>query len=109
VYIYIYIYTWKYHKETIFYIYIYTWKYHKETPCCHFFFFLSFENSENGRVEWVLPREVDTNGRGKEVGKGCRRVSMVQILCTHVCKWKNVSVETTPGMGRGDKGEWWKE
>jgi hypothetical protein len=22
------------------------------------------------------------------VGKGCRRMNMVQILCTHVCKWK---------------------
>jgi hypothetical protein len=27
---------------------------------------------------------------------------MVQILCTHVCKWKNV--ETIPGIGRGMKG-----
>jgi hypothetical protein len=25
----------------------------------------------------------------EEVGKGCRRVNVVQILCTHVCKWKN--------------------
>jgi hypothetical protein len=22
-------------------------------------------------------------------GEGCRSVNMVQILCTHVCKWKN--------------------
>jgi hypothetical protein len=26
---------------------------------------------------------------GEEVGKGCGRVNIVQILCTHVCKWKN--------------------
>jgi hypothetical protein len=26
---------------------------------------------------------------GEDVGKGCRRVNMVQILCIHVCKWKN--------------------
>jgi hypothetical protein len=26
---------------------------------------------------------------------------MVQILCTHVCKWKVISVETIPGMGGG--------
>jgi hypothetical protein len=25
---------------------------------------------------------------GDNVGKGCRRVSMVQILCTYVCKCK---------------------
>jgi hypothetical protein len=28
----------------------------------------------------------------------------VQMLCTHVCKWKNDTVETVPGMGEG----WWK-
>jgi hypothetical protein len=27
--------------------------------------------------------------REEDAGKGCRRVNMVQILCTHVCKWKN--------------------
>jgi hypothetical protein len=33
----------------------------------------------------------------------------VQILCTHVCKWKMISVETIPGMaGEGDKGELWR-
>jgi hypothetical protein len=31
------------------------------------------------------------------VGKGCRRVNTMQILCTHVCKCKNY-VETIPGM-----------
>jgi hypothetical protein len=25
----------------------------------------------------------------EEVGKGCRGVNTVQILCTHVCKMKN--------------------
>jgi hypothetical protein len=34
-------------------------------------------------------QEVGTSGRGEEVGKGHGRVNMVQILCTHVCKWKN--------------------
>jgi hypothetical protein len=32
---------------------------------------------------------VGTTGRREEVDKGCRKVNMVQILCTHVCKWKN--------------------
>jgi hypothetical protein len=26
-------------------------------------------------------------------------VNVVKILCTHGCKWKNETVETTPGMG----------
>jgi hypothetical protein len=31
---------------------------------------------------------------------------MVQILCTHRCKWKNDTVETIPGMGeKGGEGE----
>jgi hypothetical protein len=34
-------------------------------------------------------RESVTSGNREDVGKGCRRVNMVQILCTHVCKWKN--------------------
>jgi hypothetical protein len=25
---------------------------------------------------------------------------MVEILCTHVCKWKNEAFETIPGMER---------
>jgi hypothetical protein len=38
--------------------------------------------------------------------EGYRRMNMVQILCTHVCKWKMIPVETIPGMGEeGDKGE----
>jgi hypothetical protein len=44
-----------------------------------------------------------------EVGrrwKVCRRVNMVQILCTHVCKWKNETVESIPGIEGGeDKGK----
>jgi hypothetical protein len=26
---------------------------------------------------------------GEDVEKVCRRVNIVQIPCTHVCKWKN--------------------
>jgi hypothetical protein len=36
--------------------------------------------------------------------KGCRRVNMEQLLCTYVCKWKIIPVETSMGMGeRGIK------
>jgi hypothetical protein len=77
-------------------VYIYTWKCHKKTPCvvilkkprCHYF---SFTKLDNRRVEQILPGDwgVGTSGTGDEEGKGCKRVNMVQILCTHVCKWKN--------------------
>jgi hypothetical protein len=47
---------------------------------------------------------IDISGRGEKEGKG--RVNMVQILYTHVCKWK---IETIPGMWGGEnKEEWWK-
>jgi hypothetical protein len=26
-------------------------------------------------------------------------MDIVQILCIHVCEWKNVTIETIPGMG----------
>jgi hypothetical protein len=64
---------------------------------CHFF---SFTKSENRRAEQVL------FWRGEKVGKGCERMNIVQILCTHLCKWKMMPVETIPGMGRGgNKGD----
>jgi hypothetical protein len=37
------------------------------------------------------------------VGKGCGRVNMVEMLCTHVCNGKMRPAETIPGMG--DKEE----
>jgi hypothetical protein len=50
-------------------------------------------------VEQVLPGDVGTSGRGRRRGKGHGRVNVVQILCTHVCKWKiETCVETVPGM-----------
>jgi hypothetical protein len=43
---------------------------------------------------------VVTSGRGEGVGKGCKGMNIVQILCT--------PVETISGLGGvGDKGEWW--
>jgi hypothetical protein len=33
------------------------------------------------------------------VGKGYLKVNIVQILCTHLYKWKRRPVETIPGMG----------
>jgi hypothetical protein len=48
------------------------------------FFFLY--KSENRRLEQILPQGIDTSGWEEEVGRGCRRVNMMQILCTHVYK-----------------------
>jgi hypothetical protein len=42
---------------------------------------------------------IGTSGRGEEVGKWYKRVNLGQILCTYVCKCKNETVETIPGMG----------
>jgi hypothetical protein len=53
---------------------------------CHFFYFTKWETR---RAEQVLSVVVGTSGRGKEVEKGHGRVNMVQMLCTHVCKWQN--------------------
>jgi hypothetical protein len=38
------------------------------------------------------------------VGKGCRRVNMVQILCTHVCKWKNETRNREGRIKENDRG-----
>jgi hypothetical protein len=40
----------------------------------------------------------------EDIREGGWRVDMVEIFCTHVCKWKMRPVETIPGMeGRGIK------
>jgi hypothetical protein len=52
------------------------------------FFFLSLAKSKNRREEQILPGGIDTSRRGKDMGKGCKRVNMVQILCTHEWEWR---------------------
>jgi hypothetical protein len=39
--------------------------------------------------------------RGEDVGKGCRRVNMVEIICTHVRNGKLRPLETIPGIEGG--------
>jgi hypothetical protein len=53
---------------------------------CHFSF--SFARLENKRAEQVLSGGADTSWRREDVGKWCRRVNMMQILCTCKCKQK---------------------
>jgi hypothetical protein len=68
--------------------------------------FFSFTKSEYRRAEQVLWwwERVGASGRGKKVGKGCRRVNIVQY-CVHMYvngkKWDCSRKEE-----RGDKGEW---
>jgi hypothetical protein len=50
-------------------------------------FFFYIKGEQEGRTGPVWG--VGTSGRREDVGRGCRRVNMVEILCTHVCKWKN--------------------
>jgi hypothetical protein len=56
------------------------YSYFKQTKLSFFFFYKIREQEVCG---------VGTSGKGEDVVKGCRRVNMVQILCTHVYKWKN--------------------
>jgi hypothetical protein len=80
------------HQATI---YIYTWKYNKEISQvatlikqeCHLFFFLLQNQGKGGQNRSCLG--ICTSRSGEEVGKGHGKVNMVQILCAHVCKWKN--------------------
>jgi hypothetical protein len=44
--------------------------------------------TENRKAKQVLSGG-GTNGRGKDIRKRYRRVKVVKILCTCVCKWKN--------------------
>jgi hypothetical protein len=54
-----------------------------------FCFVCFFTKLENRRAEQVLSGGAGTSGMGEDMGKGCGRVNMVQILYTLVCKWKN--------------------
>jgi orotate phosphoribosyltransferase-like protein len=57
---------------------------------------------ENRRAEKVLSGELLPVCKWEEVGKGCRRVNMVQILCTFIyVSGKMRSVETIPGIAGG--------
>jgi hypothetical protein len=60
-------------------------------------------------VDQVLSGGIGVTGSGEEVGNMCGRVNMVQILCTHVCKWKMISFETIPGIEGGEIKENWGE
>jgi hypothetical protein len=59
--------------------------YLEEAKMSFFSFFCKFGEQE-GRTDPAYVVAVDNSGREETVGKGCKRVNMVQIICTHVCK-----------------------
>jgi hypothetical protein len=62
-----------------------------------FFYLFSFTKAENGMVEQVLPRREGWHQwEGEAMGKGGRRVTLIQKMCTHASKFK-----TIPGIGGG--------
>jgi hypothetical protein len=63
-----------------------------------FFLFYKIRKQEGGTgLVWG----VGISGSVEEVGKGFGRVNIVQILCIHVCKWKN---DTCKNYSRNKEG-----
>jgi hypothetical protein len=87
----------------IIYIYTYTWKCHKETPWvdvlskqkCHLFFLYKI-GEQKGRTGPVWDGGWLVRVGGEKVGKGYRRVNMVQILCNMCINGKMRLAETIP-------------
>jgi hypothetical protein len=82
----------------------------KQAPCiailnqqkCHFFHLQNGITGDKTGSAWG----VDTSTRGENAGRGCRRVNMVHILCTHICKWKNdTCFNYSRNGGMGDNRE----
>jgi hypothetical protein len=46
-----------------------------------------FSKMENRKAKQILG--VSISGKGEDIRRGYRRVNVVEMLCTHVCKWKN--------------------
>jgi hypothetical protein len=63
----------------------------KQTKMSFFFSFLFFflQNQRTEGLNRSYQVGDDTSGREGEMGKVCWRMNIVQILCTHVHKWKN--------------------
>jgi hypothetical protein len=57
------------------------------------------------KAKKLLPREVGTNGKGEDTKRRSQKVNMVDIFCTHVCKWKNETCcEYSSNRGKRDTG-----
>jgi hypothetical protein len=65
------------------------YNYLKQAKISYFFFYKIREQEE--RIDPARWGEADTSDKEEDVGEGCRRMNMIQIVYTHVCKWKNVT------------------
>jgi hypothetical protein len=52
-------------------------------------FFFLLQSKRTGRRKRTCLGGLVPMEEGEDVGKGCKKVNIVQILCTHVYKWKN--------------------
>jgi hypothetical protein len=59
--------------------------YLKQAKMSVFFFFKTGEQYDRTSPVW----DVGTVGWWEDVGKGCGRLNIVKIMCTHACKLKN--------------------
>jgi hypothetical protein len=86
----------------------YTWKYHSETLYSYLMQTkISFKkNGEQEGKTGPVWRLAPVGGGGYK--ERCRRVNMVEYYALMYENGKMRSVETIPGMGDGDKGEWWR-
>jgi hypothetical protein len=50
-----------------------------------------FQKQQTGRQNMFCLGGADNSGRGEDIRKGSQRMNIVEILDTHVCKWKNES------------------
>jgi hypothetical protein len=72
-----------------------------------FLFFLLRNQRTGGWNRYCLERRAGTSGRGEVLGKGDRRVNMLQKMCTHVSKCKNDTCrKLLQNWGGEDEGEW---
>jgi hypothetical protein len=65
--------------------------YLKQAKMPLFFSFLLQNERTGGQTDSAPGMEGCYSGTGEVAGDGCKRVNMVQILCTHACKCKNDS------------------
>jgi hypothetical protein len=65
------------------------------------FLFLLPNQRIEGQNRFQLGVRVWYQWQGEEVGKGCRRINIVEKLCTHVCKGKNETCENYSRNGGG--------
>jgi hypothetical protein len=78
------------------------YSYLKQTNTSFFFFYEIREQEDRTGPVWGA----GSSGKREDVGRGCKKENMVQILCPHICKWKNDTRSNYSNSGEWeDKGE----